>query len=226
MIGRSLAANPDVFSPRLAGGYGHCERGLDSIVALVKDVRHERRVAVEAQYELRHVIRTDRHAVEILQVLVGEQGIGGKFGHHDDLQIILTAFESVARHQVDDVTGLLHRAHKRDHDLYVLQAHVVSDFADCRTFHLEAWPETVGDIACGAAETQHRVLFVRLVFVAPDQVGVFIGLEVRHAHDNRFGCKRCGDRRYAFGQPVNEETDGVVIACHLLVDGLARRFVE
>src|SRR3546814_2287399 len=62
------------------------------------------------------------------------------------------------------------------------------------------------DVAAGAAEADHRVLLVRLVLRAPDQVGVFVGLEVRQAHDHRLRRHRGGNGGDALGERSEEHT--------------------
>src|SRR5690606_27771439 len=72
-------------------------------------------------------------------------------------------------------------------------------------FHLEAGTERVGDVARGTAKAQHRVLFVRLVAGAADQVGIFVGFEIGQTHDDGLRREGRGDRGYALGQPLDEE---------------------
>src|SRR3546814_648401 len=72
-----------------------------------------------------------------------------------------------------------------------------SDLFDGMALQREAILERGIDVAAGAAEADHRVLLVRLVLRAPDQVGVLVGLEVRQAHDHRLrqiGRASCRER--------------------------------
>ena len=52
------------------------------------DFRDDRGVAVDAERELRHVVGADGHAVEVLQITVGEQGVGRQLAHHDHAQAV------------------------------------------------------------------------------------------------------------------------------------------
>src|SRR5690606_169144 len=81
------------------------------------------------------------------------------------------------------------------------------------------------DVAAGAAEADHRVLLVRLVAAAADEVGVLVGLEVAQAHDHRVRRDRGGDGRDAFGKTVDVEIHRVAVAGDALVDLLLRRRV-
>ena len=53
------------------------------------------RIAVERQRQLRHVVRADREAVEVLEELVGQNRVGRDLAHHDDAQAVLAALEAV-----------------------------------------------------------------------------------------------------------------------------------
>ena len=59
-------------------------------------------------------------------------------------------------------------------------------------------------VARGAAEADHRVLFLRLELGAADEAGVLVGLEVAHADDDRLRIEGGGDLGEAAGQPVDE----------------------
>ena len=80
--------------------------------------------------------------------------------------------------QVDDALGLGDGAHERDHDLDVGQAHLVADEPHRLALHREAVGEAAVEVPRGAAEADHRVLFVRLVALAAEQAGVLVRLEV------------------------------------------------
>ena len=59
-------------------------------------------VAVQAEGELGHVVGADGEPVEVLEELVGEDGVGGQLAHHDDAQPVLAAAQAVLGEQVDD----------------------------------------------------------------------------------------------------------------------------
>ena len=66
MIGRSLAADADVLALLLAGAYRHRQQRLDRLVALVEQVGDDAGIPVESEGQLGHVVRADRHPVEVL----------------------------------------------------------------------------------------------------------------------------------------------------------------
>src|SRR5262249_13011996 len=67
-------------------------------------------------------------------------------------------------------------------------------------------------------EAEHRILLVRLVARAADEVGVLVRLEVREAHDHRLGSEGGGDLSDAFGELLDVEAHRVRIAGHLRAD--------
>ena len=60
-----------------------------------KRLRDDRRIAVEAERQLREVVRADREAVEDVEEFVGEQRVRRHFAHHDDLEAVLALHEAV-----------------------------------------------------------------------------------------------------------------------------------
>ncbi len=116
--------------------------------------------------------------------------------------------QPVGREQLDHLARLAHGAHERHHDLDVGQPHVVAHALERPAFQLEAVAEAGVDEARGAAEAQHRILLVRLVALAAEQGGVFVGLEVGQAHDHRLGGERRAQRGDAFGQLLHVEVFG------------------
>ena len=79
MIRRPLSADTDIFPLFPAGFNGHFEQHAHGFVALIEEVGDQRRVAVQAQRQLGHIVRADRHAVEIFEVLLREKCVGRQF---------------------------------------------------------------------------------------------------------------------------------------------------
>ena len=154
----------------------------------------------------------------MLQELLGQQGVGRDFAHHDDLQPVLAALQPLTRQLVHHRFRLVHGTHERDHDFDVGQPHVVAHALHRITFQREAVAEAVGHVASGPAEAQHRVLFFRLVALAADQVGVFVRLKVRQAHNHAFRIESGTQRRDPFGQTADVELFRRVVAFHHLAD--------
>jgi hypothetical protein len=71
-------------------------------IALVECVGDEARIAIEAERELRQVVRADRESVEVLEELLGEDCVRRHFAHHDKPQLFLTAPQAVLREQLND----------------------------------------------------------------------------------------------------------------------------
>ena len=218
MVAGTLAADADVLALLARGADGHRQQLLDRRVALVEQVGDDPGVPVQAQGELGQVVGADREAVEDLQELLGQQRVGGDLAHHDDLQAVLALLEAVGAQHLDDLAALVQGAHERDHHPDVVQAHLATHAAHGPALQRERLGKAGVDVAAGAAEPDHRVLLVRLVAAAADQVGVFVGLEVRHAHDHRVRVHRSGDRGDALGQAADVELHRVGVAGDLALD--------
>ncbi len=153
-----------MYLPRLRqAAIAICSSFFTAVVALVEQLGDDGGVAIQAERELRHVVRADRHAVEVFEVLVREQRVGRQLAHHDDLQIVLAALQAIRGQQLGDRSRFLERAHERHHHLHVGQAHLVAHALQCAALELEAGAERFIDVARGAAEAEHRILFERLV---------------------------------------------------------------
>src|SRR6056297_727333 len=221
MVRRTLSADAHVFILAAAGLDGHGQQGLHRVVPLVEDVCDQGGVPVQAEGELRHIVGADGHAVEMLQVAVGQQRVCGQLRHHDDLQAVLAPGQAVLRQQFHHLAALLHGAHERHHDLDVGQAHLGAHSFQCPAFELEAGLVDGVHVAGGAAEPEHRVLLVGFISLAAYEVGVLVGLEIRQAHDDRVRVESGGDRRDALRQFRHEELHRLAVAGHLFLHRFA-----
>ncbi len=129
-------------------------------------------------------------------------------------------FRPLSASSCGDGLGLAQGAHERHHDLHIGQSHLVAHALQRAAFEFEAGPEHLVDVARRAAKAQHRILFVRLVVLAADQIGIFVRFEVRQAHDHRLRREGRGDLRDAFGELVDVEIHRPVVAGDLLADGV------
>ncbi len=126
--------------------------------------------------------------------------------------------EAEIGHHLQHPATFLESAHERHHRPHVIHAHRLADFFQGPAFQFETIPEPVRDIPRGAAEAEHGVLLMRLIPLAPDEVGVFVRLEIGQPHDHRMGGEGGGDRADALGKPVHVKGDGVRVAAHEAVD--------
>ena len=127
-----------------------------------------------------------------------------------------SAREALRFEQRDDLRGLAQRAHERDHHLHVGEAHVVANALHRRALEREAIVELRRDVARCAAKSEHRILFVRLVALAADQVRVFVRLEVGKPDDHLLRPERRGDRRHTLGDLADVELGRTRIAADAL----------
>ena len=123
-------------------------------------------------------------------------------------------------------TGFAKRAYEGHHDPDVVETHLFANDAYGAAFEFEAGAETHIDVACRTAEPDHRILFGGFVQSTADQIGVFIGFEVREPHDHGLRCEGGRNLRDALGEFVDVEPDRVGISRHLRADFLAQRRIE
>ena len=138
------------------------------------------------------------------QELVRQQRIGRQFAHHDHAQAVHTSRETIGRQQFHHRRRLAHGPHEGHHDFDIGQAHLLAHIAQRFAFHLEARLEGIRHVTRRAAEAQHRVLFMRLVALTANEVGVFVGLEIRQTHDHRLRREGRSDGRNTFNQALHE----------------------
>jgi hypothetical protein len=75
MIRRALAADTDVFVLLTAGLDRQMQHFLHRRITFVKQMCDQTGVAIQPQGQLRHIVGSDREAVEIIQKLIGQQRI-------------------------------------------------------------------------------------------------------------------------------------------------------
>ena len=189
---------------------------FDSVVPLVEARGDERRVAVDGQSELGEIVRANREAVEIFEKLVGEDDVGRDLAHHDELEVVLSALESVCAKGLDDGSGLVERAHERDHDFDVVEPHLFPHALHGLAFEREASGEFFRDVARRAAKANHRVLFVGLVARAREKVRIFVGFEVRQANDDFLWMKGRAEHRDPLGELVHVKAHRIRVAAYAL----------
>ncbi len=131
---------------------------------------------------------------------------------------MLALLEAILCQHLDDLATFAQGAHERDHHPHVGQAHHFAHALDRLALQSERFGEARIDITAGAAEADHRILFVRLVARAAEQAGVFVRLEIRQAHDHRLRVDRSGDGGDAFGQAIDVELDRPGVAGNAFVD--------
>ena len=223
MVTWALPADANVLAGRQTCGDRLRDQRLHGRVAFVEVLREEfhARVAVEAERQLRQVVRADRHAIEVLEKLLGEDCVARHLAHHDHAQAVGAALRcalqpAIGQH-ADHCLGLRQGAHERHHDLDIGQPHLDAHALQCLALHREGLAEGFAHVARGAAEAEHRVLFFRLVARAADQLAVLVALEVAQANDHRLRPEGGSDRRDAFDQFVDiERTRRRVAARHAL----------
>lgn len=120
---------------------------------------------------------------------------------------------------VDHLLRLAHGAHEGDHHLDVGQPHHITHPLDRLALEGKAGAEAVGDVAGCATKTDHRVLLVGLVATTAHQIGVLVGLEVRHPHDHPLRPECSAQSGDPLGQLGHVELPRAVVTGDHLADG-------
>ena len=183
-----------------------------AVVALFVVERHDLAVTVNAEAELREVVRADRVAVEEGSELVHEDDVVRDLAHRVDLQAVLPAGESELGHLGQHRLRLLHPADEGDHEDDVREAHVLADPLHGLALEGEAFDVGRVCVAGRPAPADHRVALDGLEGGAAEETRVLVGLEVAHAHDNGLGPERRGDGADPLGEPLDEERLAVGVA--------------
>ena len=149
-------------------------------------------VAVERERELRHVVGADREAVEVLEELVGEDGVGRDLAHHHDAQPVLAALEAV----LPAGSRAPARPPSRVRTNGIMSSTLVRPISSRTLLHrlaleLEAVAERLRDVARGAAEARASgsPRWARTC-APPMRLRVLVRLEVRQPHDHLLRARR------------------------------------
>src|SRR5690554_4336344 len=220
MIRRALTANADVLTGFLAGLDGVRQQRLHRVITLIEQVGNNAGVPVQAQSQLGQVVGTNGEAIKVLQELLRQNSVGRQLTHHDHAQTVLAALQAIFCQQAHYLLGFTHCAHKRNHHFHVGEAHLITHFFQGTAFQLETVTEGFRDVAGRTTEAQHRVLFVRLIQSAANEVGVLVGFEVRQANNHLLRRERSCQGGNAFNQLFHVEIHWRIVTGNALVDGL------
>ncbi len=94
---------------------------------------------------------------------------------------------------LDHPARLLFPPAEGNHDAQIGQAHGLAHPHQSRALQREAGGVGGVGVARRAPEAEHRIGLLGFEAGAADQPGVFVGLEVRQAHDHRPGIEGRGD---------------------------------
>ena len=79
----------------------------------------------------------------MLQELFSENGIGRQFTHHDNAQAVVTTTQTVFSKQLNDIGRLRYGAHKRNHDLNIVETHILTHALESFALHIKTLAEAV-----------------------------------------------------------------------------------
>ena len=184
MVARALPADADVLAGGAAGRDRARDHRLHRRIALVEVAREQLQagVAVEAERELGQVVRADRHAVEVLEELLGEDRVARHLAHHDHAQPVGAAGRArfSPRSASISTTASAWPSVRTNGTMISTLVRPMSLRTRLQrlAFHRERLAERLADVARRAAKAEHRVLFLGLVARAADQLAVLVALEV------------------------------------------------
>src|SRR6056297_368564 len=209
MVGRRLTT--DAYLAALLVRYPDYlfDHAFDGLVAGVEQAFEYGGIAVDAQHQLGQVVAADGEAVKAPSELVGENHVGGNLAHHIDLESGGTAPQSGLRHCLQHLVCFPGGPAEGDHDNDIVKAHFFARATNRLALQLEALPVQRVIVTGGAAESEHGVLLLELEVLASQQAPVFVGLEVRHAHDHRSRILGCSDLGDGTGEVVDKIVGGL-----------------
>ncbi len=179
---------------------------LHAGIALVEDMGQEGRVAVDAQGQLRQVVRSDREAVEEFAELRCEQDVVGDLAHEPDLQTACAPHQSVLGHFREYGTALVQSAAEWNHDANVVESHRLTHAQHRLALESESGAVAIVVVARGSAEADHRIRFHGLEVHAAEERRVLVRLEVGEAYEHGPRVKRGSH----LGDPGRQAIDEVV----------------
>jgi Transposase domain (DUF772) len=179
IIRRRLATDPDMAMVALGAGDREPQHFEHTGVALVEVEGDDFRVAVDAQSQLRQIVRADREPVKQLGEGVDFDDVVRDLAHDVDLEPLGAALDPVLRHRLDDRFAFCDAAAERDHDAKVGQPHFVAHPRQCGAFERKSGGIGRVGIARRSAEPEHRVVLLGLEPGAAEEARIFVGLEVR-----------------------------------------------
>ena len=212
MVARGLTTETDLAATPLRRADRQGDHRLHTGVAFIEEIGHEGRIAIEAQGELGEVIGADREAIEAFSEGLGGDHIAGQFAHHEHLQAVLTAHQTLFRHQGQHLVPLLGGAAEGHHRDRVGQPHPLPHPFKGLTFQGESRGEGSGGVTGGAAPAQHRILLNRLKGCSAQKPGVFVALEIGETQNHRSGMERRRDAGHPLGQLVDVVLARILVA--------------
>lgn len=222
MIRGTLTTNADILAAFTACADGDLEKFLHGRIAFVEAAGHKTGVAVQTQRELREIVGTDREAVDIVEELVGKDGIGRNFAHHIQAQTVFTALETMLGKDFRDGLNFADRANEGNHQFNIGKPHFITHTLHGEAFHFEAIREAVSDVTRSTAEAQHRVFFIRFVARAANELLVFVALKVGHTNDHFARPESTRDGGHAFGKLADEELARAFVALRKTIHRVAQ----
>ena len=127
----------------------------------------------------------------------------------------------MAGHGLQHPVGFLGGTAKRHHGNRIDQAHPLAYPLKGLTFQAKGGFEGLGAIAGGAPPAQHRILLPGFKGTSPEQLGIFVALEIGKAQDHRFWVERCGNAAHALGQAIDVVIPGLLVAPNQGLDCIA-----
>ena len=105
---------------------------------------------------------------------------------------------------IKDKISLFDGAAERDHRNDVGEAESFAGFLEGETLEGEGFLVFFMGVAGGAAESEHRIFFVRLKIRSADETGIFVGFKIGEPDDDGIWVADGGNLGEALGEFVDE----------------------
>ncbi len=185
---------------------------LDRLVLLVEKRGEFRRIAIDAERELRQIVAADRKAVETRRESPGQNDVRWYLAHHIDLKTALASPQAVFRHLREHAIRFFGGAAKGNHHDDVGEAQFVAQAANGAALQRETVAIARRGIARRTAKAEHWILFLRFELRPADQVRILVGLEVAHAHDDGIRMPHSRDPGKSSRQLIDEVLGAIRVA--------------
>ena len=172
------------------------------------------------------VVRANRETIKDLSKAISKDDVSWHFGHDVNLQTIYSPLKSVLSHDVLNQEAFFDGTANWDHDLEVLELHVIPDLSQSLTFKNKGRHVSWVIVATSTTPTDHWIRLFWFVSATTDEVSVFITLEVRETDDDVLRIESGSDESDTFGELINIELLFVFVADSDFVDLLLSFFVS
>lgn len=135
-----------------------------------------------------------------------------------NLESILSLFQTILGKDLEDALCFISCTAERNHELHVIESHIISNMAKCTTFELKGVLEIGVQIARRSTNSNHWIFLLRFKAFTTNETTVFVGLKVAEADNDWAGIEGCRDAANSLGELSNEKVLRRSIVLGLFLD--------